>query len=136
LGDRLNTGIFIVVATMLVPGLLYLGKISVLNDRKHWLRLSLLAAVSVVVAAGLLLAGLIGLAFAVASSIPLLHLLLLRICRRMFVGLKGREPKDVSLVWSTDLVADRIFAFVYVLLAFGGAFALVGSLIWRTQAVA
>lgn len=121
---------------MLVPGLLYLGKISVLNDRKRWLRLIFLAALSVVVAAGLLLAGLIGLAFAVASSIPFLHLILFRVCLRLFVGLNGREPKDASLAWTAGLVGDRAFSFTYVLLAFGGAFVLVAPLIWRTQAAA
>ena len=132
----MNISALIAITTMLVPGLLYLGKVAALNDSKRWLQLSVLALVVALVAWGAALFGVIDLVLAVAASIPLLHLLLFRACRGLFVGLKGREPKDTSLVFTSGLAADRIFALVYVLLAVGMAFALVGPLIWATSAAA
>ena len=121
---------------MLAPGLLYLGKIATLNDSKRWFQLSVLALAVALVAWVTTLRGLIALIFAVVASIPLLHLLLFRVCRALFVRLKGREPKDASLVFTSGLAADRAFALVYVLLAVGMAFALVGPLIWGASAAA
>ena len=121
---------------MLVPGLLYLGKISALKDSKRWLQLSVSALAVALAAWVIALLGWTNQVFAVAASIPLLHLLLFRACPALFVRLKNREPKDASLVFTSGLAADRAFALVYVLLAVAMAFALVGPLIWGAGAAA
>ncbi len=132
----MNINAVIAITTMLVPGFLYMGKIATIKDSKRWFQLSVLALTVALVVWVVAFLGLTDPVFAVAVSVPLLHLLLFRACLALFVRLKGREPKDASLVLTSGLAADRVFALVYVLLAVGMAFALVGPLIWGASAAA
>ena len=123
----------LVGGTIAVPSILMMGWVRILNSFDSW-RLLFAASVVVVAIAGWLLShGRLATPEAIALAAPLYHLLLFRAAYSLFLRRMGREPENVSLVWTRGLAADRIFAFSYPMVSVFSVFAVIGHLIWATQ---
>ena len=132
----MDSVLLISICTMLVPGFLYFGKIRVLNDYGRWLQLALVGAAAAVASISLYVAGVIDQVEAIALCIPVYQLLLFRLFYVAYFNWVKREPKDCSLVFTGDMVADRTFSIVYTLAAIMSPFALIGPMLWGTDLAA
>jgi hypothetical protein len=61
-----------------------------------------------------------------ALLVPLISLGFYRLCRRIFIRLYKREPRDTYLDWSPGMGVDRVFNIVYFVL---------GSWLWMLVTV-
>lgn len=117
LDGKLNSTLIIVAAILFIPGIIQMGWIHVLNNRRSWSLLTLIACLLAAMSLVLYLQRLVGLPIALALAAPIYHLLLFRLFYRLFVQRQHRDPKNCALVWTSGLAIDRFFSITYLLVA-------------------